>query len=394
MAQVGSWVGLDVHASQGRRGDGRSRERASSWLRRFAGRDGAGGGRRVLGCRARPGQREQPSVLQQRDRGLEIRVAAQQRRRRRRQRRRRRGATRRGSVGLERGVVRQDLRLQPLQRRARVEAEILDQRVARPPVGLERVGLAPGAGKGRASAARGTARGTSARPSAPRARRRAPRPDRPLGRARSAVRARPAATPPTGRLRSRPGRTAARRPAAGRGTAPAPRAAARRPPRAAPRRRARPGSRSARGPAAPARPRSRSRSRGSRLCSRRPRGAGARRAPEGPWTRSRAARSPTARRSGDWSKRRPHGAPTAAAPAAHAASAPPRGSVRRPRQPAAGRGSRTPLPATLPIVWPAIGGPGDAVQHEHEHEHEHERQLEVGDPERGLPLEPGARFQV
>ena len=101
---------------------------------------------------ARAGQREQPDVrvAQQLGRGRQVVLAAEQRRRRERQRRRleRRGRGRRrrcGRVELERRVLGQDRGLQALELRARVEAEVLHQRVPRAPVGLERVGLAPGA---------------------------------------------------------------------------------------------------------------------------------------------------------------------------------------------------------------------------------------------------------
>ena len=46
---------------------------------------------------------------------------------------------------VERSILPQDRALQPLQRRARLEAELLDQRPARRLVGLQRFGLAPAA---------------------------------------------------------------------------------------------------------------------------------------------------------------------------------------------------------------------------------------------------------
>ena len=100
---------------------------------------------------ARAGEREQADVRvgEQLGGGLEVLVAAEQRRRRERAAaRRRRGggaAPARRRVELERRVVGEDRGLQALELAARVEPEVLDQRVAGAPVGLQRVGLAAGA---------------------------------------------------------------------------------------------------------------------------------------------------------------------------------------------------------------------------------------------------------
>ena len=99
---------------------------------------------------ARPGQREQARLGEQGDRCVEILVATEQWASRLGEWRGHGGGPRRRRrcVGLECGIVSQDLRLQPLQRRARIEAEILDERVARAPVRVERVRLASGAVQG------------------------------------------------------------------------------------------------------------------------------------------------------------------------------------------------------------------------------------------------------
>ena len=71
------------------------------------------------------------------------------RRRRRRPRRcrlrRRWTGRRRGRRRVERRIVREDRLLEPLQLGPGLDADLLDERVARLPVGVERLGLAPGA---------------------------------------------------------------------------------------------------------------------------------------------------------------------------------------------------------------------------------------------------------
>ena len=98
-----------------------------------------------------PGQREQPhvGVGEQLGGGQEVLVAAEQRRRRHGQRGGEHGLHggrgRHGRVELERRILGEDRRFEPLELRARVQAEILDQDVAGAAVGVERVGLAAGA---------------------------------------------------------------------------------------------------------------------------------------------------------------------------------------------------------------------------------------------------------
>ena len=174
-------------------------------------------------------------VVEQLDGGREVLVAAEQRRRRERQRRRarataRRGRGRCGASSSSAGSWDEDRRLEALELRARVQPEVLDQRVPRAPVGLQRVGLAAASGRARASAARAGARGTAcSAASALELARRPRRGGRARGRARCAARARRAAAPASRSASTLAGpeqrRVGQRR---RRGTAPAPRAAARR----------------------------------------------------------------------------------------------------------------------------------------------------------------------
>ena len=136
-----------------------------------------------------------------------------------------------GERQVERRVVTQDRRSSSLQRLARVEAELVDERGAGLLVGGEARRPAGRPGRAPASGARAASPAAGARARAPRA----PRSPRRGGRARdrpgAGARARQGAAPPAGRSRS--GRKARTRSpqAAGRARARAPRAARRPPPR-------------------------------------------------------------------------------------------------------------------------------------------------------------------
>ena len=250
-----------------------------------------------------------------------------------------------GARQVERRILGQDRRLELLQLAARVQPELLDEGAcapagtppARRPGG--RRGTAP------ASAARGSARGTGARRSAPPARRRAPRGGRARGRPRSAARARPAAARRSGRPRWPPGRAAARRPAAARGTGQ--RLAQQ---RARLLRRRRLGARDQRLEAVEVElarldvDRVAGRAGDDRARAERPAQLG-HVAPGAPSSPSRAGGRPTARRSAASSGRPRRGARAAGTPAARAAW-PPSARSRHPRRPpAADRGSRSPSAA-------------------------------------------------
>ena len=120
----------------------------------------------------------------------------------------------------------EDLLLEPLQRLARVEAELVDEPRARVLVGGERVGLPAGAVEREDQQPRRGSRAAGGRGRAPRARRRPRRDGRARDRLRGAARAQPGAAPRAGR--SRCGRTPRTRTpqAAGRARARAPPAAA------------------------------------------------------------------------------------------------------------------------------------------------------------------------
>ena len=211
--------------------------------------------------------------------------------------RRRAPAAARALGGLERGVLGEDRRLQPLQLGARLEPQLVDQRRAGAAVGVERVGLAARAVEGEHEV------GVQALAVRVLGDQRLQLGDRVAVAAEREVelqpvleRGQPHAVEPRA-LGLRRGRAARRRPAPGRGTGRGRRAA---PPRRLPGRRRRAGggrrpggARSARGPAprAPARPRSRPAASRSAALRRAPAAAG-RRAPAAPWPRWRAGCSP------------------------------------------------------------------------------------------------------
>ena len=95
---------------------------------------------------ARPGQRDQPDVVaaQRRPQLVELRIAADERRGRDRERRAPPAHGRRAHRRLERGLLFEDRPLEPLQRRRRLDPELLDQRPPCAAIRLERVGLASG----------------------------------------------------------------------------------------------------------------------------------------------------------------------------------------------------------------------------------------------------------
>ena len=88
---------------------------------------------------------------------------------------RRRGGAAGAAREVERRVLGEDRRLEALQLAPGVQAELLDERVAGAPVGVERVGLAAGAVEREHQLRRAGARGTGARRSARAARRRSRR---------------------------------------------------------------------------------------------------------------------------------------------------------------------------------------------------------------------------
>ena len=67
--------------------------------------------------------------------------------------------------------------------------------------------------------------------------------------------------------------------------------------------------------------------------------------------------------------------------------------LRESARPAGRTPSRSGKRGALPVVCRAIGAPRHASQHEHHGEHQQQQHLDLGDEQRGLPLEPGAGFQ-
>ena len=142
-------------------------------------------------------------------------------------------------VELERRVVGEDRGLEALELGARVQPEVLDQRVAGAAVGVERVGLAAAAvEREHQLRVQALAVGVLGRERLELAGDGGVAAEREVVLEPLLERVQPRALEPVG-LDRRRARAAARRPAAGRGTAPAPRAAARRPARGLGRPRAR-----------------------------------------------------------------------------------------------------------------------------------------------------------